>query len=77
MGFLQPWSLVLFAVASFLGFLAIGAKTSYKTEVPMMTRWIVAGICVVIVTIGVFKVLQDRNRNSFQSGTEVPSVNGR
>lgn len=46
--------------------------------VPMMqmqlTRWVIVGICVVIVTLGVFKVLQDRNFNTSRSVTEVAPV---
>ena len=67
---LQPWSLLLFGVVMFFVFLAIGAKENYKAVTPL-TRWIIVGICVVIVTFGVFKVLQDHNWHPFQSATEV------
>jgi hypothetical protein len=67
---LQPWSLLLFGVVMFFVFLTIGAKEDYKAVTPL-TRWIIVGICVVIVTFGVFKVLQDRNWHPFQSATEV------
>ena len=71
--FIQPWFLILFSVAGFLGFLTIGAKEDHKAEVLMMplTRWVVVGICVLIATFGVVKILQDRNWSAFQSGTEV------
>ncbi len=58
MGFLlQPWFLILFAVAGFLVFLTMSAKEDYKAEVSPLTRWIIVGICVVIATFGVFKAL--------------------
>jgi hypothetical protein len=73
---LQPWFLILFAVVSFFVFLTIGAKEDSEAKVAMMplTRWIIVGICVVIATFGVFKVLQGRNWNTSQSGTEVAPV---
>jgi hypothetical protein len=67
---LQPWSLLLFGVVMFFVFLPIGAREDYKAVTPL-TRWIIVGICVVIVTFGVYKVLQDRNWHPIQSATEV------
>lgn len=77
MGFLlQPWLLIIFAVVGFFVFYIIGAKQDHM--VPMMqmqlTRWVIVGISVVIVTLGVFKVLQDRNFNTSRSVTEVAPV---
>jgi hypothetical protein len=76
---LQPWSLLLFGVVTFFVFLTIGAKEEYKGVTPL-TRWIIVGICVVIATFGVYsgiKIQLDRNRNPFQSGTEVAPVTTR
>lgn len=70
---LQPWSVLLFAVAMFFVFRTIGMREASQAEVPVrpLTRWIIVGISVVIVTLGVYKVQQDRHRHPFQSGTEV------
>lgn len=67
---LQPWFLLLFGVVMFFVFLAIGTKGDYKAVTPL-TRWIIVGICVVIATFLVIKVLQDRDWHPFQSATEV------
>ena len=73
MGFLlEPWFLILFAIAGFFVFRTLGAKEKYKAEVALMplTRWVMVGICVVIATFAVLKVLQDHNLKPSQSGTE-------
>lgn len=76
MGFLlQPWFLILFAVAWFFVFHTIGAKEDYKVPMMPLTRWVMVGIGVVIVTFLLFKVLQGRNLNPLQS--EVAPVTAR
>ena len=74
---LQPGFLFLFAVVGFFAFRAMSAKEDHKSEVPMMTRWIIVGICVVIATFGVFRALQRDNRTSSQSGTEATRITAR
>jgi heme/copper-type cytochrome/quinol oxidase subunit 4 len=74
---LQPGFLFLFAVVGFFAFLAMSAKEDHKIEVPMMTRWIIVGICVVIATFGVFTALQRGNGTSSKSGTEATRVTAR
>ena len=65
---IQPWFLILFAVAGFLAFGAIGAQEKYKAEVAAapLTRWIILGISVVIVAVCVLKVLQIHRWSPFQ-----------
>ena len=62
---IQPWFLILFAVVAFFVFRAIGARENDKAEVTVMTRWIIAGISVVIVACSVLKVLHDHVWRTF------------
>ena len=77
MGFLfEPWFLVVFAIAVFFVFLALGARGNYRASAGMMrvTRWLIVGISLVIVTFGVLKVLQDHHSSTFQPRTAVAPV---
>ncbi|HVU47282.1 MAG TPA: hypothetical protein VHD85_14215 [Terracidiphilus sp.] len=73
---LQPWFLVLFGVTGFFVFLTLGANEDRNNKVPMrsLERWMIIGICVVIVTLGIFKIQQDRKWNPFHSVTKVVPV---
>ena len=62
---IQPWSLILFAIVAFFGFRAIGATGNSNAEVPVMTRWVIAGISAVIVVCSVLKVLHDHGWRTF------------
>jgi hypothetical protein len=55
------------------------AEEDYRTEVPItpLKRWIFVGICLLVASIGAFKIQQDRNWNPFESGAKVASVSVR
>lgn len=76
---LQPWFLILFAVVGVFVFYTLGTRAGFKGKVamPRLTCWVMVGICMVIVTLGVLKVLRDHNSSPFQSRTVVEPVSAR
>lgn len=78
MGFLvHPWFLVLFAVAAFFVFRALGAGENHKGAarvMPPFTPWVILGISVVLTAFLVLKILEDRKLNPFRSQAEHPPV---